>query len=148
MQLAPVSSQVPLGINIEVFLRTEEDDTAVGNQPGKVILLGIVECGEVHALDFSSNFRVVIKDSCGVSQQIPEFGVSSQALVIVFCEFKRSPVNVWEIRQEVIVGIVVVLSDWCPARLVSELVAATGGEVLLQDWDGKGRWLGDHRLFQ
>ena len=67
MQLAPVSSQVPLSINIKALLRAEEHNASVGNQSGQIISLGIVELGELNTMNFSSNLRVVVEDCSGVS---------------------------------------------------------------------------------
>lgn len=118
MKGSKVLAELTLGLNVEVVLATEEDDTTKGNQTGDVILLGICEVGEVDTVNLSSDLWVIVIDIGSNGAQVLELRVAMQSLVLVRDFPDGVPVNVGETREQVVVRILLVVCNGGTSRLV------------------------------
>ena len=109
VQFAKVLPQFTLSVYVEVGLVAEENDAPHRDETSKVILLGICELGEVHAVDFGANFRVVVENVRCCSQKVTILGMSLKAFVMVRDLSQRLPVYVGKAWKEVAVFVAFVV---------------------------------------
>jgi len=133
-----IGTELALSIDVKVLLVAEEDDTSGSNQPGEVVLLGIVDLGEIDTVDFGTDLGVVVEDIGGINEEIAKVLITLQTLVRVRERTDLRVFDVGESWSKIIVVILLMSLNDSTTRSVVELVARGADRKFLGHWQRGG----------
>ena len=109
MQRTVVPTKVSLRVDIKASLIAKKHDTSDRDEQGKVVLLRTCECGQVDAIDFCSDLRIVVKYVGSLREEVAELRVASMSLIGVWQYSNWFPMHIGKAREQVLVFIMLVV---------------------------------------